>query len=355
VTLDDTVDSLYARFLFPEGVKGVVEAVQLIEAGQAPRLVQSEQGATYDAMLNKLELQELPLRSKRLTARQLHDFIRGLDKVPGAWATIDGESYRLYGSRLVIDKQFCALRDQLADDDQQLQQGFGRRVSVLGEYSASFITPQGLALFGVDGQAVLVDRIRSMGTSGRMLLAAQLGSPDAPEPLVYTEDELRVREQVRSVFADVLRLDSADQIDDTSNLFENGAGSMDVTRLAEELKELLNCEVTNDDIYMEPEFGELFQRLTRKLRLDDGDSTSFVPYDATELKVRGRTLRLITQPFINGRFVDVAERKREYSTIVNPTDESVICRVQKSGKFEVELAVNSAYNAFHQGTSQKVK
>lgn len=357
VTLDDTVDTLYARFLFPDGIRGVVEAVQLIDGGQAPRVVQPTDGATYDPMLNKLELQQLPLADKRMTGLQLHNFIRGLDKVPGAWIKIDGEPYRLYGSRLVLDRQFYALYEQLRHDPQQLEAGFGRPVVVTDQYSPSFITPQGLVLFGTDGHAVTIERIRALGPGGRMSLASQLGSPDAPKPLVFTDDELRLREQARAVFADVLRLDSADQVEDSSHFFENGAGSMDVTRLAEELKEVLNCEVLNDDIYMEPEFGELFQRLIRKLRSSDqssdGSGSNAVDYDTVEIQVRSRTVRLPVQPFINGRFVDVrptsASRVREYSDIVNPSDESVICRVQKAGKFEVELAVNSAYNAFHQG------
>lgn len=38
VEINDTVNSLYSRFLFPEGVKGMVEAVNLIHAGDPPRV-----------------------------------------------------------------------------------------------------------------------------------------------------------------------------------------------------------------------------------------------------------------------------------------------------------------------------
>lgn len=355
VTLNDTVDSLYARFLFPEGVRGVVEAVQLIASGQAPRLVQPKEGATYDPMLNKLELQEVPLSSKRMTAVELHNFIRGLDKVPGAWLTIDGEPYRLYGSRLVLDRRFYELHETLVKSDpDRLEQGFGRRVSVQDDYAPSFITPHGLALFGIDGKAILVERLRGMAVGGRMLLASQLGSPNAPQALQLTEDELRLREKVRAVFADVLRLDSPDHVQDSTNFFDSGAGSMDVTRLAEELKELLGCNVENDDIYMDPEFSELFQRLAKRLRegLSAGGEALQIKYDGIEMEIRGKKIRFPSQPYINGEFVDVrakAGTPREYSDIVNPANEKVICRVQKAGAFEVELAVNSAYNAFHQG------
>ncbi|GFN74934.1 10-formyltetrahydrofolate dehydrogenase [Plakobranchus ocellatus] len=50
---DETVDSFYNRFCFPEGVKAMAEAVDLIETGKAPCIVQPEEGATYDAMIKK--------------------------------------------------------------------------------------------------------------------------------------------------------------------------------------------------------------------------------------------------------------------------------------------------------------
>lgn len=39
VDINDTVNSLYSRFLFPEGVKAMVEAVNLIHEGKAPKVV----------------------------------------------------------------------------------------------------------------------------------------------------------------------------------------------------------------------------------------------------------------------------------------------------------------------------
>lgn len=38
------------RYLFPEGVKAVGDAVDLIAAGKAPRIVQPTEGATYDPL-----------------------------------------------------------------------------------------------------------------------------------------------------------------------------------------------------------------------------------------------------------------------------------------------------------------
>jgi hypothetical protein len=38
------------RYLFPEGVKALGDAVDLIAAGEAPRVAQPEEGATYDPL-----------------------------------------------------------------------------------------------------------------------------------------------------------------------------------------------------------------------------------------------------------------------------------------------------------------
>ena len=91
------MESLYNRFLFPEGIKGMAEAVNLIAEGKAPRVVQSEEGASYEGMLNKKESSMLKI--DELTGEQLHNFIRGCDKVPGAWIKLDDQEIKLYGSQ----------------------------------------------------------------------------------------------------------------------------------------------------------------------------------------------------------------------------------------------------------------
>ena len=85
--------------MYPEGIKAMAESVNLVAQGKAPMVVQTEEGATYDAMLNKKELQKLDWTSKT-SAKQAHDFVRALDSTPGAWTMINGEEARLYGSSL---------------------------------------------------------------------------------------------------------------------------------------------------------------------------------------------------------------------------------------------------------------
>ena len=43
------------RFMFPEGVKAMVEAVDMIASGDYPKTVQPAEGATYDPIWKKKE------------------------------------------------------------------------------------------------------------------------------------------------------------------------------------------------------------------------------------------------------------------------------------------------------------
>ena len=74
------------------------EAVRLIANDKAPKITQTEWGATYDPIWRKKELAEVDFGKDALS---LHHFIRGNDKIPGAWAVIDGQKVTLYGSKFI--------------------------------------------------------------------------------------------------------------------------------------------------------------------------------------------------------------------------------------------------------------
>ncbi|XP_072106988.1 cytosolic 10-formyltetrahydrofolate dehydrogenase-like, partial [Mobula birostris] len=90
---DDTINTLYKRFLFPEGVKAMVESVELIAAGKAPRIKQPEDGATYEGIQKK----ENAKVNWDQPAEAIHNWIRGNDKVPGAWSEVNGQVSTWYG------------------------------------------------------------------------------------------------------------------------------------------------------------------------------------------------------------------------------------------------------------------
>jgi len=59
----------------------------MVADGTAPKIVQDESQATYEALLKK-NLVELKFDK---SAADIHNFIRGCDHNPGAWTTINGQ------------------------------------------------------------------------------------------------------------------------------------------------------------------------------------------------------------------------------------------------------------------------
>lgn len=93
---DDTTGSLYFNKIFPLGVDAIGEAVDLIEAGNPPRIVQDESKATYDP----------PCRDEHAKidwskpAEQVYNLIRGCDPQPGAHTTWQGKMVRIFDARM---------------------------------------------------------------------------------------------------------------------------------------------------------------------------------------------------------------------------------------------------------------
>ena len=91
---DETLNSLYRDHLFPLGVEALGEAVGLVVSGAAPRIAQEEALATYEPPWEG-EIAEIDWT---LPAAEVHNFIRGSDRQPGAWTTWqggDGEAVRV--------------------------------------------------------------------------------------------------------------------------------------------------------------------------------------------------------------------------------------------------------------------
>ncbi len=94
---DDTTGSLYFNVLFPMGIEAIVESVELIKQGRAPRIPQDESKATYeppcDDRVGAIDF-EKPIRA-------VYNLIRGCDPQPGAYSTFGGKKIRFYDARMV--------------------------------------------------------------------------------------------------------------------------------------------------------------------------------------------------------------------------------------------------------------
>ena len=64
----------------------------------------------------------------------------------------------------------------------------------------------------------------------------------------------------RLVWKDILKID----INEDTDFFETGAGSMDVVRLVEEVKDKANgLEITNEDVFMATKFNDFIQAVVK--------------------------------------------------------------------------------------------
>jgi methionyl-tRNA formyltransferase len=97
---EDTTGSLYFKSLFPMGVDAILESVQLIKAGSAPRITQDESLATYEPPCNDKVAKIDWSRS----GQDIYNLLRGCDPQPGAYCNCKGEKTRLYSARFHADR-----------------------------------------------------------------------------------------------------------------------------------------------------------------------------------------------------------------------------------------------------------
>jgi methionyl-tRNA formyltransferase len=98
---DDTLGKVYFDKLFPLGVSAMLEGVDLVKAGKAPRLDQDESQATYESWC-KAENARIDWSK---SVHQTYDLIRGCDPAPAAWTTLDGKKVQLFDCRKIVDRR----------------------------------------------------------------------------------------------------------------------------------------------------------------------------------------------------------------------------------------------------------
>ena len=138
---DDTVGSVYFNYLFPLGVEAMIESVQLVREGRAPRIEQDHSQATYEPICRDEHAGIVWERDPDA----LYNLIRGCNPQPGAHALADGEQVRIFDVERRPDRQ-------------------GAPGEILE------VTPEGM-LVGLQQGALLVKRLQPAG-SGKVAAAA---------------------------------------------------------------------------------------------------------------------------------------------------------------------------------------
>ena len=92
ITEEDTLGSVYFERLFPMGVEAMVESVDRVRDGNAPKIPQDETQATYESWCTRDEVRigwDRPLD-------EVYNLIRGANPQPGAWTAYDGKTLQIY-------------------------------------------------------------------------------------------------------------------------------------------------------------------------------------------------------------------------------------------------------------------
>ena len=95
ISRNDTLGTVYFDRLFPQGVEAMMESVDLVKAGKAPRIKQDESKATYEGRCG-------PGNAKIDWGKpweQIDRLIRGCNPAPGAWCTLDGKTVKIFDAK----------------------------------------------------------------------------------------------------------------------------------------------------------------------------------------------------------------------------------------------------------------
>ncbi len=93
---DDTTGSVYFNKLFPLGVEAIVEAVEMVRKGIAPRIPQDDTQATYEPLCTE----ELTVIKWTKPVHQVYNLIRGANPSPAAWTIFKGNKIKIFDSSI---------------------------------------------------------------------------------------------------------------------------------------------------------------------------------------------------------------------------------------------------------------
>ena len=108
---DDTLGSIYFEHLFPEGVRAMVEAADLVMAGKHRETVQDESQASYEGWFRAAEARINWASHVDFT----YDLIRGCNPAPGAWTTLGGKKLQIFDSRKHLFRTFGDVKGKVGE------------------------------------------------------------------------------------------------------------------------------------------------------------------------------------------------------------------------------------------------
>ena len=86
---DETLGDIYFSKIFPLGVDACVEAANLLDAGNAPKIAQDDTKSTYESWCRKADARI----DWKKPGIEVYNLIRGCNPQPGAWAEFMDEEF----------------------------------------------------------------------------------------------------------------------------------------------------------------------------------------------------------------------------------------------------------------------
>ncbi|MGA8572921.1 MAG: methionyl-tRNA formyltransferase [Desulfobaccales bacterium] len=126
----ETTGEVYFNKLYPLGVAALLEAVELIARGQAPRIPQDHSQSTYEPPCDE----RVAGLDWSLPGVAIFNFIRGCDPQPGATATFRGEKVKLYNAAFLEESHKAAAGEILEVGERNLKLAVAGGVIVVGRF-----------------------------------------------------------------------------------------------------------------------------------------------------------------------------------------------------------------------------
>lgn len=140
---DETLGDVYFKKLFPMGVEAMLESVDLVRDGKAPRIVQDLALGSYESWFKK----DLAQIDWSKPVADVYNTIRAANPAPGAWTLFKGAKVDIYD---------------------------GARVEASGQAGEVLSISADGMMVAANGGAVLVKRVRAAG--GQKIPAADYAS-----------------------------------------------------------------------------------------------------------------------------------------------------------------------------------
>jgi methionyl-tRNA formyltransferase len=144
---DDTLGTVYFDRLFPLGVQAMIEAADLVFAGNHTETAQDESQASYEGWCR-------PAEARIDWARPIdhvYNLVRGCNPAPGAWTTFDGRKLQIFDARKTVFRRFADVPGKIGE--------------------VTDVTPQS---FKVTAQGGLIEVLKARVEDGKKMVGGEL-------------------------------------------------------------------------------------------------------------------------------------------------------------------------------------